>query len=105
MTFDTSTIITREGVKPYRRLDRFVGKCWRCGAGVQRDRSVLKAKIGGFDTATVHCNACRALTKVTAVRWTQSAKPHECDDRCLAARGPNCSCKCGGENHGRNAGV
>jgi hypothetical protein len=25
-----------------------------------------------------------------------------CDDRCTSARGPLCSCKCGGKNHGSN---
>lgn len=27
---------------------------------------------------------------------------HECDDRCLAAKGPVCECSCGGANHGQN---
>lgn len=26
-----------------------------------------------------------------------------CDDRCTSARGPKCSCACGGANHGTNA--
>lgn len=25
-----------------------------------------------------------------------------CDDRCTSAKGPNCSCSCGGKNHGTN---
>ncbi len=25
---------------------------------------------------------------------------HKCDARCMNARGPNCECSCGGENHG-----
>ena len=26
-----------------------------------------------------------------------------CDGRCMGAKGPNCECSCGGENHGMNA--
>src|SRR6266550_1112477 len=27
---------------------------------------------------------------------------HKCDARCRGAKGPNCDCQCGGENHGAN---
>lgn len=28
---------------------------------------------------------------------------HECDGRCMSARGFRCECSCGGKNHGRGA--
>lgn len=27
---------------------------------------------------------------------------HECDARCMASKGPNCECSCGGANHGKS---
>lgn len=37
---------------------------------------------------------------VKAVKGTYSEK-HQCDSRCLNARGWSCTCSCGGANHGR----
>lgn len=30
----------------------------------------------------------------------EESRPCECNEICLSARGPNCSCKCNGRNHG-----
>lgn len=37
--------------------------------------------------------------KVNVVKG-QLVESKACDDRCMGATGPTCSCSCGGENHG-----
>jgi len=52
------------------------------------------------------CGACDGtLEYLGRTERDRLIKEHEacpCDDRCTSARGPNCSCRCGGENHGSN---
>lgn len=36
-----------------------------------------------------------------AVRYTATRRPHKCGPKCIYAAGPDCSCACGGKNHGR----
>jgi hypothetical protein len=52
------------------------------------------------------CGACDGpLEYLGRTERDRLIKEHEacpCDDRCTSARGPNCSCKCGGQNHGSN---
>lgn len=33
----------------------------------------------------------------------KSGRYHPCDDRCTHAKGNDCSCQCGGKNHGIHA--
>jgi len=40
------------------------------------------------------------MGKVQRSRLVHQHEESVCDDRCTQARGPNCDCKCGGENHG-----
>jgi hypothetical protein len=101
------SIVTRAGVKPYRRGDRFLGKCWKCESTVVRHRSQLKTTSQWKSIVNVPCrlNGCNALVKIEAVRWTQTQKPHKCDARCEHAKGTKCECECMGENHGALAGL
>ena len=42
-------------------------------------------------------------TKVQATRkidYKLNGSKHQCDARCLNAKGHNCECACGGKNHG-----
>ena len=52
------------------------------------------------------CGACDGqLEYLGRTERDRLIKEHEacpCDDRCTSARGPNCTCRCGGENHGSN---
>jgi hypothetical protein len=34
------------------------------------------------------------------IRYATNPSKHECDGRCMAAKGFNCECACGGKNHG-----
>ncbi len=34
------------------------------------------------------------------VEFKENSKPHLCNASCICARGPLCSCSCGGKNHG-----
>lgn len=36
-----------------------------------------------------------------SIQFKSTKSPRGCDYRCMFALGPNCECKCGGENHGR----
>ena len=50
------------------------------------------------------CPACEGPTeymgRVERGRVVEDEEDCPCDARCTAARGPNCDCSCGGENHG-----
>jgi hypothetical protein len=100
---ETLSIIRRAGTKPHRYTDRFLGKCECCGETRSIDRSNLKSGRVNDNKAKVRCLKCKALVTVSAVRWTLTAKPHECDARCVGAKGTKCECECGGENHGAAA--
>src|SRR5712691_11140051 len=60
----------------------------------------------GYMVAGGKCGACDGtLEYLGKTERDRLIKQHEacpCDDRCTSARGPNCSCRCGGENHGSN---
>jgi hypothetical protein len=60
----------------------------------------------GYIVAGGKCGACDGtLEYLGQTERDCLIKEHEacpCDDRCTSARGPNCSCRCGGENHGSN---
>lgn len=50
------------------------------------------------------CDLCDGKTewmgRVAADRLVKVEFRCDCDDRCTAALGPKCNCKCGGKNHG-----
>jgi hypothetical protein len=63
----------------------------------------------GYIVAGGKCGACDGtLEYLGCTERDRLIKEHEacpCDDRCTSARGPNCSCRCGGENHGSHMAV
>lgn len=63
--------------------------------------SPLAAAWNGKWQWTVACPGCRAQVSVTAVMGVMS-EDHICGERCLASKGPNCECSCGGANHGKS---
>ena len=38
------------------------------------------------------------------LRLPESGDHHRCSDRCMYAKGSQCDCACGGENHGKGRG-
>lgn len=71
-------------------------------------------------TAIHRCKTCNTVTRVEYRRQMNSigygrkeaayfresdgakhVQPVECDARCTHAKGFNCECSCGGENHGK----
>lgn len=46
------------------------------------------------------CPQSHKVFKLYPIRGTTS-ETHECDSRCLEAKGSHCVCACGGANHGR----
>ena len=42
------------------------------------------------------------MGKIKGDRYIKTELKCDCDDRCTSARGPDCDCKCGGENHGKS---
>lgn len=52
--------------------------------------------------ATVHCaQHPNSLLTFDEIAGTHN-ESRQCDPRCTGAIGPNCSCQCGGANHGAN---
>lgn len=52
------------------------------------------------------CAICSAqltfMGEVVGTAGMGGEEPEPCDARCTSARGPNCSCECGGANHGHD---
>ena len=56
-----------------------------------------------FEDARCVCGGRLALLgPVTdSGRWLREERRPKCDGRCISALGPNCDCRCHGENHGK----
>lgn len=56
-----------------------------------------------FDSAECICGGrLTLLGPVTDTgRWLREELRPRCDGRCISATGPQCNCRCGGENHGQ----
>jgi hypothetical protein len=63
----------------------------RCGGG--------KPTEYGGDVEFGICSTCHKMMSFGALKGYYSEQ-HICDARCMASRGPNCECSCGGKNHG-----
>lgn len=52
------------------------------------------------------CDICGGffdcLGVVTGDRWQHQVKECVCNEQCQDAKGPKCTCSCGGENHGKS---
>ena len=104
---------------------RWIGRCKRCGrthklegvmhlgrpvsSPIQReyvvvdpeDRAWTTAALGSDVSAVaVPCGDHRCIVR-RVVEGSKRSK-HECGARCTNATGPNCDCRCRGQNHGRN---
>lgn len=61
-------------------------------------------RYGSFDMLVGYAAGSRAPLPVTrSVTYKRNPSKHECDARCMGAKGRtmNCECSCGGKNHGR----
>jgi hypothetical protein len=90
--------------KPTRRLHFY--RCVDCLSICTSEEQLNYRGRDGYLTAGGKCGACDgALEYLGRTERDRLIKEHEacpCDDRCTSARGPCCSCRCGGENHGTN---
>lgn len=91
------------------RMTRHTLSCKRCGDTLS---VVGRLSFVGNDYALVTeqgaivlpnaravCSCGNALVKVVAVKGSYSAAL-ACGARCMASKGPDCTCSCGGKNHG-----
>jgi uncharacterized membrane protein YraQ (UPF0718 family) len=70
---------------------RAIGQCKKC-------KTVIVGTVASrFVTAHPLCE-CGTFVQIVPVKTKISAK--KCGAGCTHAAGPNCSCECGGENHG-----
>lgn len=90
--------------KPARYISR---KDCPCGAG--RTSALLETPYPARSPGPVFysasgsiCVACRGCGKPRLAERVigKRSERHECDARCMASKGPNCECSCGGLNHG-----
>lgn len=73
---------------------------WRVVGGVH-DGVVtrLEAAWNGRWTITLPCPGCKTDLAFEGVAGTVTR--HVCNDKCMASKGFQCECSCGGRNHGR----
>ncbi len=90
--------------KPIVRLHSY--RCTDCLSICTSAEQLSYRDRHGYIIAGGKCGACDgSLEYLGRTERDRLIKEHEacpCDDRCTSARGPNCSCRCGGENHGSN---
>lgn len=55
----------------------------------------------GDDLHQPRCPKCNS-NAVTFVHVNGKVTDHVCDARCMNAKGQDCECQCGGENHGKS---
>jgi len=84
----TPTVINRT------RTNRFLGVCQPCNRPV-----AVETEATG---RTVNENCPECAKPVTLERLVAVTTADICDASCMGAIGPNCSCGCGGANHGRS---
>ncbi len=68
---------------------------------VKADGRAYRVGNNGFFS---RCPNRHKFFPLKAIKGTYS-KDHKCDARCLNAKGHNCTCSCGGANHGRGYAV
>lgn len=81
-------------------MNRYYYRCTGCLEVV-----ALTEKLPTENFATIaRCGTCAQrfefMGRVERDRLVFDAVACKCDDRCTSARGPLCSCSCGGVNHG-----
>jgi hypothetical protein len=101
---------------------RLIGRCKKCGKTSKLEGEILIARAPGIHDYVVRdqygilwttAEHGSSTTKVWApcgdhhlalLRVTEGRKAskHECGARCTSATGPNCDCRCRGQNHGRD---
>jgi hypothetical protein len=90
----------------------FLGRCRECdyalfttAEDVKQAESLreVKAGTGAYRVNNGVVGRCPAGHKVFPLRQIEGtfSADHNCDARCLNARGHTCTCSCGGMNHGR----
>lgn len=99
---------------------RWVGRCRHCRASVKvegepvtdakGDAAVVGADgllyttrtLNGHEAVLTGCGGCDRWVIVRKVRdgGKPDSRRHKCNAVCTNATGPNCDCRCRGENHG-----
>lgn len=90
----------------------WVGKCRPCNMGIAVQSDVEMRRVFGQsrpfhpttfeplgDKRRVACHRCGHAVILKSVAGTYNPN-RPCDPRCTNATGPDCSCACGGSNHG-----
>lgn len=65
-------------------------------------RAEMMARWAGLRDRRGYFYQPEMFIEAKRLNWKYRPDPTECDGRCMSARGPNCDCKCKGENHGCN---
>lgn len=88
----------------------YLGRCKKCDyalfATSEDVREADNAKAGGPPVNVGNgqimgrCTNGHPWFRLKRIKGTYS-KDHKCDSRCLNAKGHDCTCSCGGANHGR----
>jgi hypothetical protein len=94
----------------------YLGRCKECDYAlfatpedvkIAESASDVKAGAGAFrwnNMVLGRCNNRHRWFALKRIKGTYS-KDHKCDSRCLNAKGHDCTCSCGGANHGRGHAV
>jgi len=98
---------------------RFIGKCSRCKATYTVEGKITERIRASFILtsengrkwrgkyltpfqAVLQANCCASYDTVCLREVVGVTTERECDARCTGAKGHQCSCSCGGANHGQS---
>jgi hypothetical protein len=95
----------------------YLGRCKQCDYALFSDGDKITEASGWYDVQAGgapkrvasygvygRCKSNHKVFRLEGIKGNFSEK-HECDSRCLNAKGHNCTCSCGGANHGRGYAV
>jgi hypothetical protein len=98
-------------------MSNYLGRCRQCDYALFADGDKITDAGGWYDVTAGaapkrvgnygvygRCKDNHKVFRLEPIKGKFSEK-HECDARCLNAKGHNCTCSCGGINHGRGYAV
>lgn len=87
-------------------MSRYFYRCADCLSvcATETELKPFQHKESRYAMQVGKCGACEGwleyMGRTQRARLVLDSTRCPCDDRCTSARGPDCECQCGGENHG-----
>ena len=101
----TGTHHRRDAVREFRYFSQdetvsYAGFMPRAQAAAMLPEGYRAVRVDSFSVIAGKTTDGRIVPVTRQVRFARVARPQPCGGKCRAAKGPDCSCACGGASHG-----